>query len=197
MTARIAAACCVLLTFLTTAQAQLESVYTKLDVNDCLILSTEEEVDENQGAEWVCAGHNRIVVWIAEGDLRYFLGYGSRGRDQCSYRQTLGPFHTVHTTLEWRLKSSGGQSRPIATILRYFFDWDGKKLEYLVVTKLGDGQACHMAYVDAADPNANRLAHDAVDRFASGFDCERDRPFYYSAQGPRADGPLGTSLCSD
>lgn len=48
-------------------------------------------------------GQQGIVVRIAEGDLRYFPGYGARGRDQCSYRQTLGPFHTVHTALEWRV----------------------------------------------------------------------------------------------
>ncbi len=177
--------------------AEFESTYTKLDVDKCLILNTEAEVDENQGAEWVCAGHNRIVVWIGEGDLRSFLGYGSQGREQCSYRQTLGPFHTVHTTLEWRLRTSGGEPTPIATILRYFTDMDGRKSQHLVVTKLGDGQACHMAVIDATAANANELAHDAADRFAPGFNCETDRPFYYSAQGKSFDGPLGISQCSN
>lgn len=171
---------------------EASSVYTSLDLDKCLILTTEAEAEENQGAEWVCEGHNRIVVWAAEGDLRYFLGYGSRGRDQCSYRQTLAPFHTVHTTLEWRLK--GGE--PVATILRYFTDVDGQKGQHLVVTKLGDGEACHMAVVDASAPNANALARQAADQYAEGFDCETDQPFYYSAQGQSTEGPLGISQCS-
>ena len=173
-----------------TAQ-EASSVYTGLDLGKCLILTTEEEAEENQGAEWVCEGHNRVVVWIAEGDLRYFLGYGSRGRDQCGYRQTLAPFHTVHTTLEWRLK--GGE--PVATILRYFIDMDGQKSQHLVVTKLGDGEACHMAVVDASQPNANALARQAADQYAEDFDCETDQPFYFSAQGQSTNGPLGISQC--
>lgn len=167
------------------------SVYTKLDLKDCLILNTEAEAEENQGAEWVCAGYDRIVVWVAEGDLRSFLGYGSRGREQCSYHQTLGPFHTIHTALEWRLRDGA----PIATILRYVLDGDVRPQPYLVVTKLGAGQACHMAYVDASTPDANRLAQEAADRFAPNFDCKTDQPFYYSAQGPSPDGPLGGSKC--
>lgn len=194
MRIRPLAAFCTLLSSLTAAGAdEFQSVYTRLDLDDCLILSTEAEVEENQGAEWVCAGHDRIVVWVAEGDLRYFLGYGSHGRDQCSYRQTLGPFHTVHTALEWRLRDGV----PIATILRYVLEGDGRAQQYLVVTKLGDGQACQMAYVDASTPDANRLAQEAADRYAPGFDCATDRPFAYSAAGKVEQAPFSAPACSN
>jgi len=189
----LAAFCALLLSLAAAGAGEFESVYTKLDLDDCLILSTEAEVEENQGAEWVCAGHDRVVVWVAEGDLRYFLGYGSRGRDQCSYRQTLGPFHTVHTALEWRLR--GGV--PVATILRYFLEGDARTQEFLVVTRLADGQACHMAYVDASMPDANRLAQEAADRFAPGFDCTTDRPFSYSARGKAEQARFSAPACSN
>lgn len=182
-----------------TDAAEFESAFTSLDLEkDCMILTTEEDLEEpGAGAEWVCPGYNRVAVWVGEGDLRYFLGYGSRGRDTCAYRQTLAPFNTIHKVLEWRLAKEGGKSKPVATILRYFLDVQGKKREFLVVSKIGRGEACHMAHVDAAQPDHNKLAQQAADSFAPTFSCKADKPFGYGPQGRDPNGVMGTSACGN
>lgn len=173
-----------LLVISTPASAQgYESVYSSIAVDDCLMLTPPDLIEEYQGAEWVCAGQNGLVVWVGEGDLRMFLGYGPDGREQCSYTQTMSGFNSAHDTLEWRLRSAGGVTQPIATILRYTVNQpDGQDREFLVVTKLG-AQSCHMAYVSASEANHNVTAREAADRFAESFDCARDIAFNYSAQG--------------
>ena len=122
-----------------------------------MILNTEEEVEENQGAEFICNGYGRVAVWVGEGDLRLFVGYGARGRDTCSYRQTFAAFNNINKTLEWRIRKENGKSRPFATILRYFITEPNAKNAFLVVTKIGNGEACHMAYIDTKHPNHTSL----------------------------------------
>ena len=191
------AAFCITLTLLAVPgqAAEFKSVYTALNLDDCRQLTSEQEAEENQGAEWVCAGHEGGAVWVGEGDLRYFLGYGPHGRDQCSYGQTLGPFHSINTTIEWRLATKGGKATPIATILRYFIETDGQKAQYLVITRVSNHQACHMAYIDAAQPQANRLAREVTDNFADQFNCMKNTVFYYGVQGRSSNGPLGATSC--
>ncbi len=171
------------------AQAEsYESAYTSIAFDECLQLTPPDLVDEYLGAEWVCAGYNGIVAWVSEGDLRMFLGYGPEGREQCSYGQTMSGFNSVSDTLEWRLKVQHGRATPIATILRYDVErHDGGSRQYLVVTKLGE-EACHMAYIDASEPDHNESAREAAEYFTEGFDCARDLPFNYTASG-RQEGP--------
>ena len=179
--------------------AEFESAFSSLNLEkDCILLTTEEELEEpGAGAEWVCRGYQRVAVWVGEGDLRFFLGYGSRGRDTCAYGQTISSFNTIHNVMEWRLRKEGGKSRPIATILRYFLDVQGKKRERLVVSKVGDGEACHMAHIDAATPGHNALAQEAADRFAADFSCKTDKPFFYGPDGKDPGRQTGTSACGN
>ena len=179
--------------------AEFESAFSSLNLKkDCILLTTEEELEEpGAGAEWVCKGYQRVAVWVGEGDLRFFLGYGSRGRDTCAYRQTISSFNTIHNVLEWRMRNEGGKSRPVATILRYFLDVQGKKRERLVVSKIGGGEACHMAHIDAATPGHNALAKQAADRFAPTFSCKTDKPFFYGPQGKEPDRGTGVAGCGN
>lgn len=190
---RFFALAAVVIVAVSAAASAADSVYTSVDIEECLQLTPPHMVEEMQGAEWVCPGHNGYVVWVGEGDLRYFLGYGPSGRDQCSYGQTLSAWNTINTTLEWRLHNG----RPFATILRYTAEGNGEQEQYLVVSKVGDdGSACHMAYVSAREPNHNQLARDAADRFAVAFECDRDRAFNYTRQGrSQAQTPGTNSSC--
>jgi len=176
--------------------AEFESVYTSLDLETCLALTPPEIMQEEQSAEWVCPGHDGLVVWVGEGDLRMFLGYGPRGREQCSYGQTLSRFNMIGETLEWRLERIGNAARPIATILRYRVDADGVERQYLVVSKVGIDQSCHMAYIDVAAGNANQRARDAADGYATDFQCGSDSAFLYSSAGPdQRETPASNPVC--
>ena len=53
---------------------EIESVYTKLDLDQCKDV-TPEEIKDN-GAVLICPGYGGIDVRVAEGDLRIFVSYG-------------------------------------------------------------------------------------------------------------------------
>jgi hypothetical protein len=91
--------------------------------------------------------------------------------------QTLPPFNTLGSKLEWRLSNASGRWMPIATIVRYHTaapDTGEDEGQILVVTQLVEGNTCHIAYIDAlANPDANELARQAADE-SGDFDCETD-----------------------
>ena len=83
------------------------STYTKINLKKCKTLSQGE-----QGASWRCKGLPGFPLYVAEGDLRMMIAYGSRYTDQRAATQTLSAFNTLAekkgvTTLEWRLE--GGE----------------------------------------------------------------------------------------
>lgn len=152
---------------------EISSVYTKLDLDkNCRLIASSDK--EGGWAEWSCKGHNGINVRVAEGDLRYFVSYGPNANNQVATHQTLGPFNTIHHTLEWRVENMGGAWVPFATILRYFWDrGDGNKGQTLVVTKLDGNEACQIAHIKAdGNPKANIEARQAADILSRSFDCK-------------------------
>jgi hypothetical protein len=153
-----------------------QSRYVKFDLGKCTVVERDEE---SGSIIQHCKDSDGFAFYIAEGDLRFFLGYGSNGRNQRAFRQTLAPFNSINDTLE--LRSWIGSENPHAAILRYFTESgmgdDGSpKGQVLVVTKLDGDEACHMAYVDAlANPNANELARQVADS-GENFNCATDEP---------------------
>ncbi len=149
------------------------SVFTDLSLDACTIMRTDDF-----GTTWACAGYRGFPVMVAEADRRFALSYGLAPRQEKAARQTLPPFNTVGGRIEWRLGRQPGQPMPVATIVRYRLDQGGESAgregdggEVLVVTRLGEGQTCHVAYVDArANADADDLARTAADR-AAAFDC--------------------------
>ena len=60
----------------------------------------------------------------------------------------------------------------------------GKRGSTLVVTKLGQDDACHVAYVEATgNPQANEQARAIADRDARSFRCKTDKAKTYGAAG--------------
>ena len=156
------------------AEPTVSSAYTPLDLDNCHIV---KRFAEEGGSQWSCQGFGDLKVRVSEGDLRYFVSFGPRADEQRAARQTLAPFNKIHNMLEWRIEERDGHRRPIATILRYFWEMDGKKGETLVVSKLGRADACHVAYIRAdGDPQANALARSVADARTDGFDCAKDEP---------------------
>jgi hypothetical protein len=153
------------------ALAAFDSAYTDINLDQCLLLNADDF-----GASWACPGYRGYPLRIAEGDLRFLIGYGFNINDEPVGPQTLPPFNTLGPRMEWRLSNATGRFFPIATIVRYRLDKSEEREagEVLVVTQLVEGNTCHIAYVDArANSNANELARAAAD--ASGdFDCTSD-----------------------
>jgi len=160
----------------TVANAQgPESRYINFNLDAC---ETIERDEESGAIIQRCNDEGDYEIYVAEGDLRYFIGYGPNGLNQRAFSQTLAPFNHVNNVVE--LRQYEGESEPYAAILRYYTDSgmgdDNAKGEVLVVTKLDGGEACHMAYIDArANPNANELAREIADG-DEGFDCLKDDP---------------------
>ncbi|SFT74275.1 hypothetical protein SAMN05444141_10362 [Pseudovibrio denitrificans] len=163
------------------SQAWAESVYSTLDLNETCKLQ-EVTSDRAEGsAVWMCQGYNGIPVYVAEGDLRFFVSFGDMARDEPAATQGLSPWNRLGTTIEWVLE--GGE--PVATILRWHTDIpadvagaekadaDGfYRGQVLVITQLGQGKTCHIGYVDArAAKDANKLARDAAGLLAGIWDC--------------------------
>lgn len=159
-----------------------QSAYTDLDLDQCLIMHADDF-----GASWACPGYRGYPVRIAESDLRFFVSFGFGAEEQPAAGQTLPPFNTLGSKIEWRLENTGGDWRPFATILRYHLEADddpdsitaGPGGEVLVVTRLGDepGSQCQIAWVDASvNADANVLAREAADTLAADFRCGDSMP---------------------
>lgn len=165
------------------AQAgQISSLYTSLDLDKCKLVQSNP--DEGGWAQWTCKGHMGMAVRVAEGDLRFFVSFGPGAEKQTAASQTLAPFNTIHTTLEWRVERRGKKWVPFATILRYFWDSDGRKGQTLVVTKLGANDACHVAHIIAdGNPEANQQARKAADTRARAFKCGKTKTLRFGPGG--------------
>jgi hypothetical protein len=151
------------------ASDDVQSAYTDLDLTQCLVMESDDF-----GTNWACPGYKGMPTYIAEGDLRFMVSYGFGADREKAAEQTLPPFNTLGTKIEWRLSNRTGGWRPFATIIRYFVQREGGDAEgqVLVVTRIEPGATCQTAYIDAlANPDANELARKAADEKARDFDC--------------------------
>lgn len=159
------------------AAAEYTSAYTSLNLDDCLLLQADD-----YGASFACPGYKGYPLWVAEGDLRFFVSYGFDAPNKTAAHQTLPQFNTVGSTLEWRLSNESGDWKPIATILRWHTQiGDGSEPdgETLIVTKIGETDSCHVVYIDARmTPNANVVARQWADGAAQNFDCENEDVYF-------------------
>lgn len=166
-------------TTLSVAQAQgnIDSVYTDINLDECMVLNADDF-----GASFACPGYKGFPLYIAEGDLRFFVSYGFGAPDEMAAEQTLPSFNVIGEKLEWRVSNKSGDFKPFATILRYFTQTgDGSQPDgqVLVVTKIEAGNTCHVAYVDARlTPNANEIARQFADQLVEEFNCETDEIHY-------------------
>lgn len=163
------------------------NVFTTLDLKACKRVTADKD-----GGRWACGGPKGFEVLFSEGDLRQFIAYGAKAREQRAATQTLGPFNSIfkegqgrdRTVIQWRGTMQGATFVPFATIVRYHIDTgdagagDRKRSQILVVTKLtapDSAEACHVAYIDAiANTDANALANTAADEMARRFDCRKE-----------------------
>jgi hypothetical protein len=174
-----------------------DSAYTDLNIEDaknCKRLTAASEPGEGESSGiFQCKGHGELVVAFAEDDLRSFVGFGKKPRGTCAFRQTFSAFNSVGKKVEWRLKDGA----PIATILRWSASYDpedsSKQRSWLVVTRLGDKNSCHIGYVEGGYPNANDKARWLADTAAEVFDCKAGVPVFFVNEGTTTDGLVSAS----
>lgn len=152
------------------------STITSLEPKLCKVIKRHPD-----GNSYECPGLPGYPVYFAEGDLRAFVAFGPKPAATQAAKQTLGPFNTPfekghqRATIEWRIDKRAGGERPHAAILRYFVSRDGQKSQALVVTRVTETEACHVAYIDAiANQNAIMMARRIADEVAPRFDCKAE-----------------------
>ncbi|VAW17128.1 hypothetical protein MNBD_ALPHA11-1503 [hydrothermal vent metagenome] len=176
------------ITIVAPAQAQeISSTYTQLDLDNCKLLTRKElglptlEKEEMgiDGGRWLCVGYNNSIVYVSEGDLRFFVSFGQNAMREPAASQTLAPFNYLGETLEWRVKNIDGSWVPFATILRWTTEiGDGSQPDgsTLIVTKLEQGNVCQVARIDAKNvADANQVARDIADTKVDDFNCQSDQ----------------------
>jgi hypothetical protein len=162
-----------------------EYVYTKVDLKACK--HTGGKAAEDYGV-WVCPGYAGISVRISAGDQRVFVSYGPKAKGELANRETLLSFNGEGSTIEWRIDPE--TKKPFAAIMRWSTTvsddkGDITRGQVLVVTRLGTGNVCHVAYVDGrANPDANELARKAADERARTFKCGVEAPDSVGKTGP-------------
>jgi hypothetical protein len=196
--------CCVRLlvacVLATPALAANDSAYSELKIEDAknckrITPASQPGEGENSGI-FQCKGHGDLAVAFAEDDLRSFVGFGKKPRNTCAFRQTFAGFNSVEKKIEWRLKDGV----PIATIFRWSVSYDpedaSKQKSWLVVTRLGDANSCHIGYVEGGYPNANDKARQLADTEAENFSCSDGVPTFFVNADTTTEGMISGS-CED
>ncbi len=176
---------------------EISSTYSKLNLDKCRLLTRQElgmpELTQEEqgvaGSQWLCMGYNNSIIYVSEGDLRFFVSYGENAMQERAASQTLPAFNFIGETIEWRVQKVNGAWVPFATILRWHTesgDMAQDKGEVLIVTKLEPGNTCHVAYIDAKMPvlanqtfNANEIARQFADNEVADFNCQTDDILLY------------------
>ncbi len=171
----------------TSAFAGYDSAYSDIDFENKKTCTYTGPIDANAEGSSVgpitCNGYGDYNVSFAEGDLRSFVSFSTAVPDQCSMRQTFSGFNSVGKKVEWRLKDDV----PIATIFRWTVSYNPddstQTKSWLVVTRLGDGNSCHIGYVEGSYPEANQKARWLADTTAEAFSCTAGIPVVFANPG--------------
>ena len=159
------------------AQHPPRSLYTTVDLKKCKSVQRHKD-----GDAWLCKGLPGYPLYIAEGDMRYFMSAGPQPDKRRAATQTLAPFNhpfegkSKRITVEWRFyEKIDGRKVPYATIVRFFTSNNGGKGEVLVVSRITDRDTCQLVVVDAlANSDAIVIARAAADQRARNADCKGD-----------------------
>jgi hypothetical protein len=178
------------------AWADNSSTYTDFNLDVCKQLTPETSGQDGESSGiFECKGLPGLPVTFAEGDLRSLVAFGPNGQQHCAFHQTFSGFNGVGKKIEWRLKDG----KPIATIFRWTVSYDpedsNKTKTWLVITKLDQGNSCHMGYVEGAYENANDQARRVADDASASFNCTTDKPIFFANADTNVDGIASEGGC--
>lgn len=155
-----------ILSALETYAEPMKSAYTSTEPENCTSVGTE-----NGAPVLRCPGPEGHVFLMNIAEHKVFLSCGPEPMREKVWTETMPGTHRIGDVMEWVLTGT----TPVATIVRYFIDRSAADLpeeQVLVVTRLGQANSCHVAYIDARrNDNANEIARDAVSTYAMAWDC--------------------------
>ena len=182
----------------TPAFAGYDSTYSDFLPDACKqIASGAAEGEGEFSPTYECKGYKDFPVTFVEDDLRSTVAFGKGGRNLCSFHQTFSGFNSVGNKIEWRLKDG----KPIATILRWKVSYDPedstKTKDWLVVTKLAEGESCQIGYVEGSYPRANEKARWLADTAATVFSCKVGKTIFFASPGTSTNGIAPEGGCEE
>ena len=157
----------------TDTSERVESVYTSLDLDNCEVIATAVDVDDEQ---YRCEGYQNIPLYVTKyvtnGDERFDVDAGVLNDESISSGLT---FYRPGDTVEWRLHDG----EPVAFVLRYNFvtgDANQDRWSQLAVSTIGkeNSPGCLIDWVRGSGHSQNVAARRLADAYADGFDCESD-----------------------
>jgi hypothetical protein len=180
------------------AFAGFDSAYSDFVPETCKQIAPGAAEGEGEfSPTYECKGYKGAAVTFAEDDLRSVVAYGKNGRNHCAFHQTFSGFNSVGNKVEWRLKDG----KAIATILRWKVSYDpedsSKTKDWLVVTKVEDGQSCQIGYVEGSYRQANEKARWLADTAAEAFSCEVGKTIFFASSGTSTDGIAPEGACEE
>jgi hypothetical protein len=180
------------------AFAGFDSAYSDFVPETCKQIAPGAAEGEGEfSPTYECKGYKGSPVTFAEDDLRSVVAYGKNGRNHCAFHQTFSGFNSVGNKIEWRLKDG----KAIATILRWKVSYDpedsSKTKDWLVVTKVEDGQSCQVGYVEGSYPKANEKARWLADTAAEVFSCNVGKTIFFASSGTSTDGIAPEGGCEE
>lgn len=159
--------------------SDISSAYTKVDFEKGCTTFAAPEDGEGDWANSTCDGYKGYPALVYYGDAResWYYGFPKSG-DLAPRWESFGGFNAAGDTIEWRIMTEYGLTRPFATIRRWFVsraDDSAKQDEVLVVTRVGqpgEADGCVIGYVMATgNPGANEQAREMADTKALSFVC--------------------------
>lgn len=164
--------------------AEFDSAFTEYDLRECWALK-KDAFDK----EYSCPGYENIPLYIATRDQKAFSSSGFNASRELAAQQTLPEANHLEPKVEWRLANISGKWRPFATIQRWHTKTEqGIIGETLVITKIGRGKTCHIAYLDAVTtPLVYHRARFVADLCARRFQCEINEPILISTEREESD----------
>jgi hypothetical protein len=167
--------------------APITAAYSVIDLDRCRVLKRHKD-----GDSWRCTGLKGWPVYVAEGDMRTFVSFGTGAERRRAANETYPSFNTIfhkqarRATVEWRVHKVSGAPKPFATILRYRVSGgeSDRPKEMLIVFKLTSTESCQVAYVDANGDSANETARHVADKQSRDLVCGAG-VLRFSAKGER------------
>ncbi|MEL7076096.1 MAG: hypothetical protein AAFR63_04045 [Cyanobacteria bacterium J06631_6] len=146
--------------------ADVRSVYTSIEVEDCQVIETERQSNFSISS---CPGYSDIPVFT---QLTQHEDYLKIGNQSDRWESHPSRFNSLGKVVEWRLRGD----KPFAAIYRHDVhlpsSQGSEKVSYLGVVKITeDRDSCITAFIDGRLPNANEIARNYADENTVSFVC--------------------------
>ena len=157
-----------------TPDERFSSVYGTVDLDQCEVLSQQEE---GESATFRCDPVADVPIFVQAGDGRFDLDAGAKNEQF----QTISAFNEIAPRLEIRMD----EGEPFAVIFRYRdVSLQSNNRSVLAVESIGssDSPGCRIAQIGGGAGAANQRAREIADASAGEVDCSQEPQFIGDAR---------------